>query len=147
VAKQHVIQQVMERIVTQSIPQSVVDNPHADWNPFTNEVKPAAKQDSDTPAKNVEVTNAPEPDTRYATLLKTYRASRMADPYSPTAPTLIDRRFDEDREIPEERLKAMLEQVLTSTLVPQIANLIETRLGRPLEPFDVWYAGFRPGSK
>ena len=146
-AKQRVIQQVMERIVTQSIPQSVVDNPLADWNPFTNEVKPAAKQDSEAPAKSLEITNAPEPDTRYATLLKTYRASRMADPYSPTAPTLIDRRFDEDREIPEDRLKAMLEQVLTSPLVPQVAKLIETRLGRPLEPFDVWYAGFRPGSK
>ena len=30
------------------------------------------------------VTNAPEPDTRYATLLKTSSAARMADPYSPT---------------------------------------------------------------
>jgi hypothetical protein len=37
--------------------------------------------------------------------------------------------------------------VLTSPLVPQIAKLIELRLGRPLEPFDIWYAGFRPGSK
>jgi hypothetical protein len=146
--KQRAIQQVMERIVTQSIPQAVIDNPHVDWNPFINEVKPAAAQDSDAPAKSdVKITNTPEPDTRYATLLKTYRASRMADPYSPTAPTLIDRRFNEDREIPEERLKAMLEQVLTSPLVPQVAKLIESRLGRPLEPFDVWYAGFRPGSK
>jgi len=145
--KQRMIQQVMERIVTQSIPQVVIDNPQVDWNPFTNEVKPAAAQDSDGPAKSAaKITNASEPDLRYATLLKTYRASRMADPYSPTAPTLIDRRFNEDREIPEERLKAMLEQVLTSPLVPQIAKLIESRLGRPLEPFDVWYAGFRPGS-
>ncbi len=145
--KQRMIQQVMERIVTQSIPQVVIDNPRVDWNPFTNDVKPATAQDSDAPAKDdVKITNAPEPDTRYATLLKTYRASRMADSYSPTAPTLIDRRFNEDREIPEERLKTMLEQVLTSRLVPQVAKLIETRLGRPLEPFDVWYAGFRPGS-
>jgi hypothetical protein len=147
-AKQRMIQQVMERIVTQSIPQAVIDYPHADWNPYTNEVKPAAAQDSDTPAKaDLKITNSPEPDTRYATLLKTYRAARMADPYSPTAPTLIDRRFNEDREIPEERLQAMLEQVLTSPLVPQVAKLIETRLRRPLEPFDVWYSGFRPGSK
>jgi hypothetical protein len=147
-AKQRMIQQVMERIVSQSIPQAVIDNPHVDWDPFTNEVQPAAAQDSDVPAKaDGKITNAPEPDTRYATLRKTYRASRMADPYSPTAPTLIDRRFNENREIPEERLKALLEQVLTSPLVPQVAKLIETRLGRPLEPFDVWYAGFRPGSK
>jgi hypothetical protein len=119
-----------------------------DWNPYTNDAKPAAAEDSDSAVRaDVKITNAPEPDTRYATLLKTYRASRMADPYSPTAPTLIDRRFNEDREIPEQRLQAMLEQVLTSPLVPQVARLIEARLGRPLEPFDVWYSGFRPGSK
>src|SRR2546427_10732121 len=41
----------------------------------------------------------------------------------------------------------MLEQVLTSPLVPPIAKLIESRLGRPLEPFDIWYNGFRPDSK
>ena len=147
-AKQRTVQQVMERIVTQSIPQAVVDNPHVDWNPYSNEVKAAAAQDSDSTAKpDLKISNAPEPDTRYATLLKTYRASRLADPYSPTAPTLIDRRFNEDRQIPEERLRAMLEQVLTSPLVPQVAKLIEARLGRPLEPFDIWYNGFRSGNK
>ena len=41
------IQQVMERIVTQTIPAVVVNNPGVDWNPFTNEVKPAAVKDSD----------------------------------------------------------------------------------------------------
>jgi hypothetical protein len=147
-AKQRMIQQVMERIVTQSIPQVVINNPQVDWNPFSNDVKAAAVQDSDAPAAaNLKITNLPEPDTRYATLLKTYRASRMADPYSPTAPTLIERRFDEDRQIPEERVKAMLERVLTSPLVPQVAKLIAARLGRPLEPFDIWYNGFRSGNK
>jgi hypothetical protein len=139
-AKQGMVQQVMERIVTQTVPKVVVNNPNVDWNPYRNEVKPAAASSSG-------VTNAPEPDTRYATLLKTFVASKKADPYSPTAPTLIARRFDEDREIPEPRVKAMLEQVLTAPLVPQVAKLIESRLGRPLEPFDVWYNGFRPGSK
>jgi hypothetical protein len=147
-AKQQMIQQVMERIVTQTIPQVVIENPHVDWNPFTNDVKPAAESDSNSPAPaGMQITNAAEPSTRYAMLLKTYRAARLADPYSPTAPTLIERRFNEDREIPEERLQAMLEQVLTSPLVPQVAKLIESRLGRPLEPFDIWYSGFRPGSK
>ena len=145
-AKQRAIQQVMERIVTQTIPQVVVNNPAVDWNPYTNEVKPAAAKDSDvTVATNL--SNAPEPDTRYAKLLGDFLASKKADPYSPTAPTLIARRFDEDREIPEARVTAMLERVLTSPLVPQVAKLIQTRLGRPLEPFDVWYNGFRPGSK
>jgi hypothetical protein len=145
--KQRAIQQVMERIVTQTIPQVVVDNPNVDWNPVTNEVKPAAAKDSDSSRSIANLTNAREPDTRYAMLWKTYAASRKADPYSPTAPTLIDRRFNEDREIPEARVKAMLEQVLSSPLAAQTAKLIESRLGRPLEPFDVWYNGFRPGSK
>ena len=145
--KQRAIQQVMERIVTQTIPQVVVDNPGVDWNPFTNEVKPAAAKDSDSSRSTANITNTREPDTRYAMLWKTYAASRKADPYSPTAPTLIDRRFNEDREIPETRVKAMLEQVLSSPQAAQTGKLIESRLGRPLEPFDVWYSGFRPGSK
>jgi hypothetical protein len=147
-SKQRMIQQVMERIVTQTIPAAVINNPAYDWNPFTNDVTVAAVKDSDAaPAPAAKPSNAREPDTRYATLQKTFFASKKADPYSPTAPTLIARRFDEDREIPEARVRAMLEQVLTSPLVPQVAKLIASRLKRPLEPFDVWYNGFRPGSQ
>lgn len=147
-AKQRAIQQVMQRIVTQTIPASVVDNPQLDWDPFTNEVRPAAEKDSDyKPEASRPATNAPEPDTRYAMLLKTYQASKLADPYSPTAPTYIARRFEEDRQIPEQRVRAILEQVVGSPQVAKVAALIQKRLGRPLEPFDVWYNGFRAKSK
>jgi len=136
---------VMEHIVRQTIPQVVVNNPNVDWNPRTNEVTPAAEKDSDLPAPaGIPVSNAPEPHTRYATLLKDFAAVKKADPYSPTAPTFIARRFDEDREIPEKRVEAMFAQVLASPLVPKVAKLIQMRLGRPLEPFDIWYDGFRP---
>ena len=144
ITKQKMIQQVMERIVTQTIPEVVVNNPNVDWNPFTNEVKPAAVKDVDAPSKsNIKIDNTPEPDTRYATLLKAFIASKKVDPYSPTAPTLIARQFDENREIPEARVEAMLESVLSSPLVPKIAKIIEERLGRSLEPYDIWYNGFR----
>jgi hypothetical protein len=146
-AKQRMIQQVMERIVTQTIPEVVIDNPQVDWNPYTNDVQSATVKDSDFAPKHEAISNRREPDTRYAKLLGTFLASRKADPYSPTAPTLIDRRFDEDRELPEARVQAMLEQIVSSPLVAQTAKLIQSRLGRPLEPFDIWYNGFRPGSK
>jgi hypothetical protein len=133
----------MEHIVRQTIPQAAIDNPAVDWNPFTNEVKPSTVKDYDEPAAKP-TPAGPEPDTRYATLLANFRAMRKVDPYSPTAPTLIARVFDEEREIPEARVRAMFEQVLTSPLVPKVAALIEKRLGRPLEPFDIWYAGFKP---
>jgi len=137
--RQRMIQQVMERIVTQTIPQSVINNPALLWNPYTNAVQ--AAEEGKNPG-NVSI--APEPNTRYAMLLKTFLAAKKADPYSPTAPTLIARRFDEDREIPEDRVRAMLEDVVSSPLVPKVAKLIQSRLGRPLEPFDIWYDGFRP---
>lgn len=144
--RQRMIEKVMERIVTQTIPAIVVDNPHVDWNPYTNEVQEAAVIDSPTPPPaGMKVTNAPEPDTRYAVLLNTFLAARQLDPYSPNAPTWIARRFNEDREIPEERVQAMFDQVLTSPLLAQVGQRIASRLGRKLEPFDIWYNGFRPG--
>lgn len=145
-AKQRLMQRVMERIVDQSIPDAVVDNPHVDWNPVTNEVKPAAVDDAEAgegraaPAK---LTNAPEPNARYAQILATFRASKLVDPYSPTAPTHIRRSFEEGRQMLESRVQAMLEEVISSPQVPPVAKLIEQRLGRKLEPFDIWYNGFR----
>jgi hypothetical protein len=144
-AKQRQIALVMERIVTQTIPRAVIDNPGADWDPTANTVRPAAVKDSDPAAlKALAAASDAEPETRYAMLLKCFLAARKADPYSPTAPTLIARRFDENRQIPEARVKKMLEAVVTSPLVPRVAKLIEKRLGRKLEPFDIWYAGFKP---
>lgn len=145
-AKQRIIATVMERIVTQTIPAVVVDNPHVDWNPYANTVQGAAAQDTDAPPPpDLVVSDAREPDTRYAMLLGTYHAARLIDPYSPTAPTHMARRFDQGREIPEARVEEMFEQVLSSPLLGEVARLIEQRLGRPLEPFDIWYNGFRPG--
>ena len=142
--KQKMIERVMERIITQTIPAAVIDNPGVDWNPYTNEVSGSTVKDAEqAAAKDMKVSPAREPDTRYSMLLGTFRASRLVDPYSPTAPTLIARRFDEGREIPEAEVKAMLEEVVSSPLVPRVAALIGKRLGRPLEPFDIWYNGFR----
>ncbi len=143
--KQKTIQKVMERIVTQTIPEVVVNNPRVDWNPVANSVKASTVKDyEEGQGRETKITNDPEPNTRYQKLLGLYRANRKADPYSPTAPTLIARKFNESREIPEPRFKAILEEVLNSPLVPRVAKLIEQRLGRPLEPFDIWYNGFRP---
>ncbi len=146
-ARQRLLEKVMERIVTQTIPASVINNPQLDWNPYTNEVKPAAEKDSEFMPGVREAENAPEPNTRYRLLLEVHRALKMADAFSPGAPTLIARRFNEDRQIPEERVQKVFEQVLSSPLIPRIAALIQGRLGRPLEPFDIWYNGFKPKMK
>ena len=143
--RQRMIARVMEHIVRQSIPKAVVNNPAVDWNPYSGQVRPASVKDSAGAAPaDTTVSAAPEPDTRYAVLLNGFRAIRRMDPYSPTAPTHMARMFNEARELPEERVLGMFEQVVGSPLVPRVAALIEKRLGRPLEPFDIWYAGFKP---
>jgi hypothetical protein len=148
-AKQRTLVQVMERIVTQTIPKAVIDNPRVDWDPFTNQVTvaPADTVEPNAPDRAAKADNAPEPDTRYARLLATFQASRKADPYSPVAPTRIARAFELDRGLPEARVHALLTSLLESPQVPRVAKLIEARLGRPLEPQDLWYPGFRPGAK
>jgi len=139
-AKQRMILRVMERIVRQEIPVAVLNNPDLLWCPETNQLLPVP------PAKGPIAAGllAREPDTRYAKFLEVFRAVRKADPYSPTAPTYIDRKFDLDRQIPERQVEALLESVLNSGEVKDLARIIARRLGRPLEPFDIWYTGFKP---
>ena len=112
-AKQRTIQKVMERIVTQTIPQVVIDNPAVDWNPWTERgaARHGERRRGEGARAATAPSNAPEPDTRYARLLDSFHAERRADPYSPLAPTLLARRFNQERELPEARVKAMLEKV------------------------------------
>ena len=143
--KQRLIEQVMERIVTQTIPAAVIDNPGVDWDPVANTVTPCPAAEIDGPVRaDAKADASREPDTRYAMLWGNYEANKKADPYSPSEPTLMARSFDEDREIPEDRARAMFVRILTSPEVAATAALIGARLGRPLEPFDLWYEGFTP---
>jgi len=144
-AKQRLIVQVMGRIVTQTIPQAVIDNPRLDWNPYTNAVTvaPPAEVEANAPVREVRPLQAREVDVRYEKMLAQFRAARLEDPHSPVAPTAIDRSF-ERREMTEARVVGLLTEVLSSPLVPQVAARIEQKLGRPLEPQDLWFNGFQP---
>jgi hypothetical protein len=147
--KQRMIVKVMERIVTQTIPAAVIDNPNVDWNPYSNQVtaSPVAEVEADAPKRPVDVSGKPEADVRYQKLWANYDAGRKADPYSPATPTAIDRAFDIGAEMPEVKVKQLLTEVLESGLVPRVASQIEKRVGRKLEPVDLWYNGFVPRGK
>lgn len=145
-ARQRTIIKVMERIVTQTIPTAVINNPTVDWNPFANTVVAAAAGtiEDDAPKKAAAPSTKPEPDARYVKLQANWAAQKKADPYSPTAPTAIDRAFSIGAEMPEARVKELLESVLASPLVPKVAAEIEKKVGRKLEPADLWFNGFLP---
>jgi hypothetical protein len=128
--RQRMIQKVMERIVRSEVPACVIDSDAHEWAPFANRASGSC---------------GPEPDTRYARILEIFRAVRRADPYNPVAPTFLRARFEQDRQIPEAEVEALLVSILESPEVRDIAKLVAARVGRPLEPFDIWYSGFKPG--
>jgi hypothetical protein len=53
------------------------------------------------------------------------------------------RQFKLAREIPEPTVETMLVELLEAKEGAQCADLIKSKLGRSLEPFDIWYSGFK----
>ena len=134
--KQKLIYQVMKRIIDQSIPRDVIDNQDLSWDPYENKVYKG----------NAEVAAQPEPDTRYRRILEVFAAAKALDPYNPAYPTYIQRTFDLGMELTRDDVEKLFVGLLSSPEVQKVAALIGQRLGRPLQPFDIWYAGFTPRS-
>src|SRR5262245_38856531 len=123
-AKQRTIVKVMERIVTQSIPKAMIDNPNLDWNPFTNKVTLAEAGTVEAeapPGKTKEASDAREPDARFEQVRTHLVANLAIDPYVPIAPSVIERAFD-NAEMPEERVRALLVEILESPLAVDAAK-------------------------
>jgi hypothetical protein len=151
--KQEMIHDLMTRIIRQTVPEIVVNNPGVDWKMSSNEVTVSPAVDGPIPGgwvapgeSGTGVDNTPEPDTRYERFLGVFKGQQALDPYYPTVPTLIDRRFQRSREIPEEKVEQLFVSLLSSDLLKQTAEMIQQRLGRDLQPFDIWYDGFKPRS-
>jgi hypothetical protein len=140
--RQRLIARVMERIVCQEIPAAVINNPNVSWDVERNTV--AARNGDTSVSAHAADPVEREPDTRYAQLLAMFHAVRRIDPFCPTEPTFLLRRFESERQIPESEVEALLVSVLAAPEVRDLGRLIAARLGRPLEPFDLWYSGFKP---
>lgn len=134
--KQKMIYEVMLRIINQEIPQIVINNPEYFWNPFSNRVYKDGE----------EIVAESEPFTRYKHFLSTFKGMKKLDPYYPALPSHIKRKFEVDREIPEAEVEALFRSFISSPQVREVGKLISRRLGRKLEPIDIWYTGFKSGS-
>jgi len=131
--KQRMIYQVMKRIIDQSIPEQVINSDTYNWDPYSNKI---SRGDSEAAASS-------EPDKRYEVLLANFHAMRAVDKYNPNFPTYISRAFEESMEIPQEEVEKLFTEFVASPLVKEVAAYISRSLGRPLEPFDIWYNGFK----
>ncbi len=134
--KQEIIYKVMERIVDQTIPQEVINNAEYDWNPYTNKTFKDGK----------EVTLEAEGTRRYQHILDAYKVEKKIDPYTPSLPTGIQRNFEGGMEMSVAQLKELFTHLVSSEQVKQVGELIKSRLGRELRPYDIWYDGFKSRS-
>ena len=134
--KQRMIYEVMKHIVCQDIPAVVINNNKVTWQPFTNKVFENGKE-----LKNP----TREQDMRYQHLLNNMRGSMEVDKYYPQMPTQMDRAFEGTMEIPQKDVEKLFVELLSSPQKKQVAKFIEKKLGRKLEPFDIWYDGLSGG--
>lgn len=134
--KQRTVYEVIKHIVKQDIPAEVINNDQVSWNPYSN----VLYKDGQV------VENAPrEEDVRYTILSSLYKTYSKLDPYYPQMPTQLDRTFEGTMEIPQEDVVKLFDELLSSPQLKEVASIISQRLGRPLEPFDIWYNGFSAG--
>ncbi len=134
--KQQMIYQVMQRIIDQSIPEAVINKNEYQWDPYKNQVYKDGRP----------IESRREPDTRYSYWLNNFRAMKDIDPYQPNYPNYVDRNFELEMEIPYADVEKMFVDFISSPVIRDVGQLVRERLGRDLQPFDIWYSGFKSRS-
>lgn len=134
--KQKIIYETMKRIISQEIPEKFISSNKFTYNPYTDKLFEEGK----------EITFTPEPNTRYAMILNNFKAEKAIDSYSPYYKDFISRKFDQEYEIPQAQCEELFTKLCSSPIIRQVGALISKRLGRKLEPFDIWYDGFKARS-
>ena len=116
----------MARHIDGTIPRSVMEGKgDEDWNPERNTI--AGKPKGDTVGL-----------VRYEHLLAWRDVNFALDPYFPEHGTAIRRKCELEREIPEDDVERILVDLLSSDARRPLAAFLRKRVGRALEPFDIY---------
>lgn len=134
--KQEIIYRVMQRIIDQTIPKQVINSGEYNWNPSDNKISKDGQQ--------VEISS--EPNSRYQQIVNNFNALKDFDSYHPVLNTAIKRSFSGNMQIPQEEVEALFHEFLSAPQLRQTGELIKKRLGRDLQPWDIWYDGFKARS-
>jgi hypothetical protein len=125
--KQRLIHNIMNKIIKQELPKEFINN--KDYIYKYNDDK-----------------NNKEDITRYEKLLNVFLAEKEINKYYLNKNSLIDNKFNLERQMSKDKVKEILEEVLTAPVLKDVAAYISKKLNRPLEPFDIWYNGFTKDS-
>ena len=126
IARQRALMWVMARHIDGTIPTAILNGEAKGlWNPQDN---------------TIDGTQATELMglTRYDHLIENFHVEQRLDEYYVEHPTAIARKFELAREIPEDDVEALLIELLSTPVRSDLAAILENRLGRPLEPHDIY---------
>jgi len=131
--KQKAILGLMRRVVDGEIPSEVVDDPNVRWNIPAGRVTVGGKT---RVAKG-------QGARRWEGFRRVWQIQRKIDRHRRFG-NLIDNKFLLEREIPEDKVVRLLTDIVSSPLAERVAQLLERKLRRPMEPFDIYYRDFSP---
>lgn len=134
--RQRAIRDLMRRVVDGEIPTEIVDKPTVRWRQKDNTV---AENGSSKPAT---MTGA----LRWTKFKDAYDIQRKIDPHTRYG-SIIENKFKLEREIPEEKVVQILTDILSAPVAKDVARFVEQRLGRPIEPHDIYFRSFQAGTK
>ncbi|NUN47395.1 MAG: hypothetical protein HUU15_01030 [Candidatus Brocadiae bacterium] len=134
--RQRAIRDLMRAVVDGDLPREVIGNPKARWR----------RRDGVIEENGAEKAGTPSGALRWEQFQKAYDVQRRIDPHTLFG-NIIDNKFKLDREIPEEKVVRILTDILSAPVAARVAQFVGQRLGRPLEPHDIYFKSFQAGAK
>ena len=134
VEKQRALSWVMGRHIDGTLPKQVMDSTCTGaWNPQENTI------DGGDPGELLG-------PVRYEQLNIQRSVAVDYDKYYDEHPSAIARKFDLQREIPEDHVEALMIELLEAPARGEIAAYMSKKLGRPLEAFDIYLEDLAEGA-
>jgi len=134
--RQRAIRDLMRRVVDGEIPTQMIGNAQARWRQSEGTIHEGGA---------VRAATAMGP-LRWDQFKKVYDVQRRIDPHTAYG-NIIDNKFKLEREIPEAKVVKILTDVLAAPVAAKVARYVERRLGRPIEPHDIYFRSFQGGAK
>ena len=132
--KQRALSWVMSRHIDGTLPKQIMDETcTGKWNPQTNTIDGEDAGELLGPV-------------RYEQLNTQRSVAVEYDKYYDEHPTAIARKFDLEREIPEETVEQLMIDLLEAPVRKDIAVFMSKKLGRPLEAFDIYLEDISEGA-
>ena len=126
-AKQRALAWVMARHIEGTIPTAIMESTATgDWDPKANTIDGLDAKPIIGPV-------------RYEHWRNNVTVALAIDEHHPEHPTAIDRKFNLEREIPEKDVEQLLHELLSHPVRRDLAAMLTQRLGRPLEPHDIYF--------